>query len=129
MAFESKRNDVSAFTQGAWVDIFGGRFRVARAGNPEYKKALEASGYRKADDEAERQRALYTAVAKGILKDWQDVLAEGEPVPFSIENAVVVMEENPDLVDRLIAEANSMENFRREDVDSQAKKRKSTSDS
>jgi len=129
MAFNAKRNDVSKFTEGTWVSIFGGQFKVARAGNPEYKRALESTGFRKAEDEADRQKALYKAVSIGILKDWKDVEAEGEAIPFTVENAVMVLQENPDLVDRLIAEANDMENFRREDIGGQAKKRRTISDS
>ncbi|OJT01234.1 hypothetical protein [Marinobacter nauticus] len=129
MAFESKRNDVSKFTAGAWVPMFGAEFKIARAGNPDYEQALEESGYRKAETPEEKQKALLKAVAKGILKDWRDVLAEGQPIECTTENAVAVLEENPDLLNRIIAEANDLTHYRREDIKRQAKKPQTTSGS
>ena len=41
MGFNAKKHDVSKFTAGTWVEILGGQFKVARAGNPEYEQALE----------------------------------------------------------------------------------------
>lgn len=122
MAFETKRNDVTAFIQGAWVEIMGGQFRIARAGNPDYEKALEASGYRKKEEPEEKMAALYQAICTGILKDWKDVTANGEPLSYSVENGVQVLIENPDLSGRILAEANDLENYRKQDVVKQAKK-------
>lgn len=130
MSFNARRNDVSKFTEGTWVSIFGAEFKVARAGNPEYEKALEASGYRKKEEPDQKLRALYTAVATGILKDWKDVVdADEKPIPFSVDNATEVLLENPDLASRVLSEANDLSNFRREDVKRQSKKPQSTSDS
>lgn len=129
MAFEAKRNDVSKFTAGAWVSIMGAEFKIARAGNAEYEKALEESGYRKAETPEERKKAMLKAVAKGILKDWRDVLAEGQPIECTPDNAVAVLEENPDLLNRIIAEANDLTHYRREDIGKQAKKPRTTSSS
>ena len=130
MAFNARRNDVKKFTEGTWVSIFGAEFKVARAGNPEYEKALEASGYRKKEEPEQKLRALYTAVATGILKDWKEVVdADGKPIPFSVDNATEVLLENPDLASRVLSEANDLSNVRREDVKRQAKKPQSTSDS
>lgn len=130
MAFNAKRNDVSKFTAGTWVSIFGAEFKVARAGNPEYEKALEASGYRKQEEPEGKLRALYSAVAEGILKGWRDVVdAEGKEIPFSIENATEVLLDNPDLASRILSEANDLSNFRREDIKRQAKKPQTTSGS
>lgn len=128
MGFNAKRNNVSAFTEGSWVPIMGGQFKVARAGNPTYEKALEESGYRKKDEPEEKQRALYTAIAHGVLKDWRDVEDdEGKPIPYSVDNVVEVLKENPDLVNRILAEANDLANYRREDVAAQAGKRVTSS--
>ena len=123
MAFNAKRNDVEAFIEGVWKGIDGGQFRIARAGNPEYESALEASGYRNTDDPADKQRRFYEAVAKGIIKDWADVVDdEGKDIPFTVRNAVMVLEENPDLLGKILKEANDLSNYRRQDVDAQAKK-------
>jgi|SRR5690554_1065002 len=130
MAFNAKRYNVNKFTEGTWVSIFGAEFKVARAGNPEYEKALEASGYRKKEEPDQKLRALYTAVATGILKGWKDVVdADEKPIPFTVDNATEVLLENPDLASRVLSEANDLSNFRREDVKRQAKKPQTTSDS
>lgn len=130
MGFNAHRNDTAKFTAGAWVGIFGGEFKIARAGNPEYERALEESGFRKKEDPQEKARALYRAVSIGILKDWKDVQdADGNDIPFTVDNAVDVLLDNPDLANRILAEANDLSNYRREDTAAQAKKRKTTSDS
>ncbi|MAL98263.1 MAG: hypothetical protein CL583_07400 [Alteromonadaceae bacterium] len=130
MAFNANRNDVTKFTAGTWVSMLGAEFKIARAGNPEYEKALEASGYRKKEEPGEKLRALYSAVASGILRDWKDVVdAEGKEIPFSVENATEVLLDNPDLASRVLSEANDLQNFRRQDASQQAKKPKTTSDS
>lgn len=129
MAFNAKRFNVSSFTAGVWVDILGARWKIARAGNPEYDQALEDSGYRRTDDPAKKQRALYTAIAEGVLLDWEDVVDnDGEPIPYTVENAVEVLIENPDLVSEVLQEANTLSNYKRGDVSAQ-KKRRSTSKS
>ena len=130
MAFNARRNDVEAFTAGVWRPIMGGQFRIARAGNPEYEKALEESGYRKMDDPQDRHHAFLWAMSKGIVKDWdQDpksdtciVDDQGEPIPYSVDNCVQVLDENPDLVAEALGEARNMSNYRRADVEDQAKK-------
>ncbi|MBR9878687.1 MULTISPECIES: hypothetical protein [unclassified Halomonas] len=123
MAFNAKRYSPDAFTQGVWLAIMGGQFKVARAGNPIYEQALEESGYRKKIEPAEKERALYTAIATGVLRDWSGVEDDsGEPIPYSIENAVEVMLDNPDLVARILSQANDLSNFRREDIEDQGKK-------
>jgi Trk K+ transport system NAD-binding subunit len=128
MSFNAKRNDVTKFTAGTWVEIFGARWKVARAGNPEYDQALEESGYRRTEDPAKKQRALYTAIAEGVLKDWEDVVDnDGQPIPYSVDNAVEVLLENPDLVGEVLREANTLSNYRREDVATQKKKRATSS--
>lgn len=128
MAFNARRNDPAKFTEGTWVSILGGEFKLARAGNPTYERALEESGYRKKDEPEEKQRALYTAVAKGVLKDWRDVEDDqGKAIPYSVDNAVEVLRENPDLVNRILSEANDLSNYRREDVAAQAGKQRASS--
>jgi len=123
--FNARRNDPAKFTAGTWVEIFDARWKIARAGNPEYEQALEDSGYRRTDDTTKKQRALYTAIAEGVLKDWEDVVDQnGEAIPYTTDNCVEVLLENPDLVGELLREANTLANFRREDQQAQAKKPK-----
>jgi hypothetical protein len=123
MAFNAKRHNAKAFTGGAWVEIMGGRFKVARAGNLVYQEALEKSRKRKYASKAEEQESTLRAIAEGILKDWEEIEdADGKTIPYSIDNAVVVLEENPDLLTELLAEANNLDNFRAEDIEEQGKK-------
>ena len=130
--FNAKRNDVSKFTHGAWMSFMGAKWKVARAGNPVYEKALEESGYRKAESPEQKQRALHEAIAKGVLLDWGEgdvVDNDGHPIPYSVENCATILAENPDLVNRVIAESNDLSHYRREDVGAQAKKLQTTSSS
>ena len=123
MAFNAKKHDAKAFVSGAWVDIMGGRFKVARAGNLTYQEALERTRKRKFATKMEEEEATLRAIAEGILKDWEDVEdADGKDIPYSIENAITVMRENPDLLNDLLNEANILDNYRRKDVEEQAKK-------
>lgn len=123
MAFNAQRNDNQKATSGTWRDIMGGQFLVARAGNENYMAAQERNGKRTATTAAERQRALYRSIAEGILLDWRDVTdAKGEPIPYSVDAAIEVLSDNPDLVNAIMVESNDHENYRREDVEQQAKK-------
>ncbi len=123
MAFNAKKYDTKSFTGGAWVEIMGGRFKVARAGNLVYQEALERSRKTKYATKKQEQEATLRAIAEGILKDWEDVEdGEGKAIPYSIDNAVTVLEDNPDLLTELLSEANSLDNYRSEDIDAQAEK-------
>jgi len=123
MAFNARRNDNDKVTQGAWRDIMGGQFLIARAGNENYLAAQERNGKRSATTPAERQRSLYKSIAEGILLDWREVTDEnGKAIPYSVNAAIEVLADNPDLVSAIMAEANDFENFRREDIEAQAKK-------
>lgn len=121
MAFQSEKYAADKFESGVWREIDGGRFRIAKAGNSVYEEALEANAYRKAKTPKAREKALYTAVAIGILKDWEEVIdAKGTTIPYSVVAAVKVLAENPDLVTKILEEANDLSNFRREDIKEQA---------
>lgn len=128
--FNAEKYDTQKFKEGVWKTIMGGRFLIARAGNAEYEQALEDSGYRKIEDPAEKQQALYRAIGTGILKSWdQDPKSEtrvadrkGEAIPYSADNVVRVLMDNPDLVGKVLNEANDLSNWKRKDVADQAKK-------
>lgn len=123
MAFNAQQFDQDKVNNGAWREIMGGQFLIARAGNERYLEAQERNGKRKATSAAERQRALYQSIAEGILLDWRDVVdKDGKPIAYSVAAAVEVLSENPDLVSAILAEANDSEAYRREDIAEQAKK-------
>lgn len=123
MAFNAKRNDNEKALHGEWFGIMGGQFLIARAGNENYLAAQERNGKRKASTPGERQRALYKSIAEGILLDWRDVTDDqGQSIPYSVDAAVEVLMDNPELVAAIMAEANDFENYRRDDIEQQAKK-------
>lgn len=123
MAFNAKKYNAKSFTEGAWKEIMGGRFKVARAGNLVYQEALERNRKQKFSNKAEEEEATLRAIAEGILRDWEEVEdADGKDIPYSIANAIVVMRENPDLLTELLSEANELDNYRNEDIEAQAKK-------
>lgn len=123
MAFNAQRNDNSKALHGTWTPIMGGQFLIARAGNENYLAAEERNGKRSATTPAERWHSLYKSIAEGILLDWRDVEdRDGKPIPYSVDAAIDVLTDNPDLVNAIMAEANNYENFRRDDIEGQAKK-------
>lgn len=123
MAFNAQRNDNEKALHGTWTPIMGGQFLIARAGNENYMAAQERNGKRAASTPAERQAALYRSIAEGILLDWREVTdANDDPIPYSVDAAIEVLADNPDLVNAIMAESNNYENFRRDDIEAQAKK-------
>ena len=121
--FNAQQYDQNKVNNGAWRDIMGGQFLIARAGNERYLEAQERNGRRKATNAADRQRALYQSIAEGILLDWRDVVdKDGNTIAYSVPAAVEVLNDNPDLVSAILAEANDSEAFRREDIAEQKKK-------
>lgn len=125
MSFNAKRYNAKAFTEGTWAEIMGGRFKIARIGNSDYQMALEKSGFNSDRTPAkDKTTALYTAAAKGLLKDWEDVTdADGNQIKYSIEAAVAVMIENPDLFEEIVEFSKDLDNYRAQDIEAQAKKR------
>lgn len=123
MAFNAERNDNGKALGGTWRPIMGGEFLIARAGNPNYLAAQERNGKRRAATAEERQEVLYRSIAEGILLDWREVVdKDDKAIPYSVDAAVKVMWDNPDLVTEILSEANDHENYRREDISRQAKK-------
>lgn len=120
MAFNVERFDQDKFAHGTWTEIMGGQFKVCKAGSAAYEKALEANGYRKKKDPAAKEKALLHAVAEGILVDWADIQdANGQEVPYTVENCARVLGDNPDLVAEVLQAANDLDLFRKEDVEEQ----------
>lgn len=128
MAFNAKRYNASAFSEGAWVEIMGGRFKLAYFGNPEFEAIRRELGLGKMEDPAKEQDAAREAFARGIMRDWAEVEDDkGEAIPFSVENAEQVLADNPDLADRIAVESRRLANFRREDIEDQGKPRAGSS--
>lgn len=141
MAYRFNRYDTDKFTDGEWVEIEGGQFKVAKYGNAEHLEVAEEINKRNKrkyqsgdvpvqvmiEDSAEE-------LARGVLKDWKDIEGEDEagkpcPVPFSVENAKILLMNDEPLRNRIKRESQDLSRFERERIGEQAKKRKTTSGS
>lgn len=93
--FQSFATNESAEKEGVIVEYANAKFKVARKGNPAYRKllgklykmnrfVLESKG-----DAAEKKsdEILSDVISKTILVGWEGVEANGKPLPFSQEAA------------------------------------------
>ena len=138
--FQQRRNEMgdlkrmfgtnkNAEIEGIWQDIGDGvSLLIARIGNPQYQKEFQkiAKPHRRAlrrgtlsDEVAEK--LLIKAMAKNILLDWKGLEEDGEPIPYSYENAVRILTEYKDLRDYVSDMANEIDAFKLED-DEEAEK-------
>lgn len=123
MGFNAQRYSNEKVINGTWCEIMGGHFLIARSGNEHYLEAQERNGKRKATSAVERRRALYRSIAEGILLDWKEVNDyDGNAIPYSLDAVIEVLVDNPDLVELILEEALSAENYLVEDIADQKKK-------
>lgn len=124
------KTDAKSEVEGVWVEYATepgkppAKFKVARAGgaNTKYAKALDAElkPYRpllargQLDDKT-AELAYATAFAKGVLLDWENVTDEaGAPLAFSVESAVRLFTDLPELFKDLQVQASRLAPFRAE---------------
>lgn len=133
MGYSFERYDVDKFEDGEWAEMGGGRFKIARMGNPRYRDALRRleKQYRKQQDDdltAEQQDEMHAeAMAIGLLTDWADITKRGkdgepEQVPYSVENAKALLLRDPKLVQFVANKSTNLERFETEEAQTQAKK-------
>ena len=109
--------------EGVWQDMGDGlKMRIARIGNPKYQKRFEALSkpHRRAlrrgtlsNEIAEK--LLVQCIAETIVLDWEGVEENGKETPFSVENAVRILLEYPELRKYVEDIANEMEGYKAED--------------
>jgi hypothetical protein len=109
--------------EGVWQDMGDGlKMRIARIGNPKYQKRFEALSkpHRRAlrrgtlsNEIAEK--LLVQCIAETIVLDWEGVEEDGAETPFSVENAVRILLEYPELRKYVEDIANEMEGYKAED--------------
>ena len=110
--------------EGVWRDDIGGdiRMKIARIGNPNYQKRFQtlSKPHRRAirrgtlpDDIAEK--LLIQCLAETIVLDWENVQYEGEDLPYSVENAVRLLTDIPELRNIINDIANELEGYQTED--------------
>jgi len=113
--------------EGVWQDMGDGlKMRIARIGNPNYQKRFQALSkpHRRAlrrgtlSDEIAEQ-LLIKCLAETIVLDWEGVEENGSTIPYSVDNAIRVLTDYPDLRNYVNDIANEMEGYK-EDVDEEA---------
>lgn len=138
--YNTFQSDNKAEREGQWFSISAAanddgsvpKFKMARmhANNPAYLAALERVykdyGVAIENDILESGKAkpvLLEVFVTTILLDWENVQdGEGRPVPFSPENATVLLNDLPDLYDILKEQAKKLGNFRKAEEDAAVKK-------
>ena len=91
--------------EGIWVPLNPPiRFKIARMYNDEYMRGMRKlikphkrqmdSG--RVPDEIMKEIGV-KAMAKWLVKDWENVEVNGEPYPYSEENAISLLTKLPDL--------------------------------
>jgi len=133
---ETYLTDKKAEREGTWVPIGdGAQVKVARIGTPEYRNRLRQLGkpyerqIRKGNLSPEiNEQVTVQALAEVILLDWTGIEGEGlerfgvtvaadNSVPYSVENAKILLIEFPDFRDEVVDLASNVETFRAENVE------------
>lgn len=116
---------------GANADGSVPTFRVLRRGpsNQRYTKALEreSAPYRRllelgTLDAKIQERVMRRVFCSSVLLSWSYVQTKDEKdIPFTVENAIKLMEQLPDLYYDLVAQADKASSFRLESLEGDAK--------
>lgn len=127
MAFDlaNMRTDRSAENEGVWVDFEGGlSLKIARLNNDHHQQYMldkrrqiqrDQRLGRKNDLSREALReATIESMALHILKDWKNMIYQGQSVEYSIENAKRLLNEVPEFYRLVEDESINIENFRDE---------------
>lgn len=116
--------DLELEESGVWVDIGeGARLRVARVGNPRYRKRLrELLAPHKRLVRIDKlpedlsDELVIKAFAETILLDWEGLEDDnGEPIEYSVEHAIELLTGLRDFRMMVAEIANEQEAFRREE--------------
>lgn len=133
--FELDAFEADSFEEGLWFPIVGdSKLKIARAGNPEYLRTLERleKSFRREHGEKlspeARQSLNCQAIAKGLLKDWENVNERGKAVAYTPEIGAKYLRRNPKLLSFVLDKANSLEDWERTDLDEQLGKPKTSKD-
>jgi len=104
--------------------------RIARLGNPKYRKAYQRliEQFRvdrtEASDADVIREVVSRACAEAVLLDWRNMELDGEPIEYNVENAYRILADPRlnDFRDWVVAQASSMERFRAQRVSDDAGK-------
>jgi len=103
----------------AWFNYEGGKFLVRSASSPEFldvKDRVERP-YRKKIDRNKlsskvSNQLMRETVCKGLVMDWKDIVDGGEPVKFSEEALMQILENDDDFALQISEFAGDQENYR-----------------
>lgn len=129
MDLSKVRTDKALESDGVWVPIrYGAEVKVARLGNPRgeaWRARLSAEDRRLLDNRTtlrgmEQRIADLTRdmLAETVLLDWRNIYDGGEPIPFSVETAKLILSD-PELeffVEDVLTASRKRENFFQEEV-------------
>lgn len=116
--------DAKKEQEGVWRDDIGGdiKIKIARIGNPNYQKRFQAltkphrralRSNRLSDDIAEK--LLIQCLAETIVLDWENVEEKGKKIPYSLENAIKLLTDYPELRSTINDIANELEGYQAEE--------------
>lgn len=98
--FDEFATDTTAEEEGAWETFADEvRFKIARSTSKTYTRILTKS-YEKnrrllstqSDaSEAKSEELMIDAMARGLLLDWENVVWQKKPLPYTLENAKMIL--------------------------------------
>ena len=126
--FDLNRSTADQESQGVWTTFGAGKFLVAHTNNMVFQREITRlqAPYRKKIDKATldpkiQLEIMCKAMAKGILRDWKNVGAEGKEIPYNEDDAYKVLLLNSDLREYIQDFALDLENFRAEEIEDTGK--------
>lgn len=139
MDLAKQRLDQEKSVNGVWFDYPDTdiRLKIARAYNPSHAEMLDKLSDALTEtqkNKLEGQQIAYTepfvdAMANCVLVDWENVQWEGEELPYSVENAKMILNDKDleHFYAFVVESATTLANYRREEIKTAAKKSKRTS--
>lgn len=116
--------DDSKAVEGTWTQYRGVQLKIARAGNEKFQKIfanLTRPYKRQIDkgtlDNDTMRNCICEALGRTILVDWKPFEVDGKTVKYTPENAVSLMEDDPDCREFVQEFANEVDNYLNEEAE------------
>lgn len=120
MDLKTFKTDPKLEQEGVWIPLGDGKLRIARLNNPRMGAAFAAliRPYRGGIvPPAEEERIMLDCLADHVLVGWENITRDGEPFPYSVENAKAALQIK-DFAEFVLERARDMEQFRTSEVTS-----------
>ena len=116
--------DIKSVDEGIWIPFNGSRFRIAHVSNLKFQRAIakQQQPYRRkletgTLDPAISKEIMCRALSEGVLLDWDGVVDKsGEAVTYEPERGFTSLMKNPEFRDFVSEAAQSVANYREEEV-------------